>query len=245
MAKIIAETHCHTCACDHAYSTLLENVREAARKQIPFLCVTEHGPKMVDGPHEGYFGNIVRVVPEVLEGVVVLKGAEANILDYEGSLDVPERYLKKLDWVIASYHTVCIQPATPEEHTNGWIAVAKNPLVDVIGHCGDQRFAFDMEKAVRAFAEYGKIVEINAHSFTARPGSAENCLEIAKLCKKYRVPVVCSSDAHFCTGIGEVGESLALLEQVDFPEELILNIDYDRFLRVAREKSGKKLVEER
>ena len=42
--QIIAETHSHTVACDHAFSTLYENVRYAARSGIRFLCVTEHCP---------------------------------------------------------------------------------------------------------------------------------------------------------------------------------------------------------
>ena len=47
--KIIAETHSHTVACSHAYSTITENARAAAQKGLHFLCVTEHGPAMKDG----------------------------------------------------------------------------------------------------------------------------------------------------------------------------------------------------
>lgn len=106
-------------------------------------------------------------MPDVIDGIIVLKGAEANILDYEGSLDVKPSHLEKLGWVIASYHDVTCPHASIADHTAGWIAVAKNPLVDVIGHCGDERFRFDYEAGVQAFAKYGKIVEINAHSLIA------------------------------------------------------------------------------
>ncbi|MCI8649159.1 MAG: phosphatase [Anaerotruncus sp.] len=242
MPEVIAETHCHTNACAHAYSTLYENVQEAARQGLRFLCITEHAPSMDDGPHQWFFKNIVKVVPEVLDGVAVLKGAEVNILDYQGQLDLSDEILEQLDWVIASYHIVCLEPASKAAHTEGWLAVAENPLVDVIGHCGDGRYPFDRERVVQAFAKHNKIVEINAHSFDCRPGSLENCREIALLCKKYRVPVVCSSDAHFFTQIGRVGRSLELLREIQFPEELILNTDYERFLAVAREKSNKNFI---
>lgn len=242
MIQIVAETHSHTIACQHAYSTLYENVQAAARKGLNFLCVTEHGPEMVDGPYEWFFGNIGSVVPDVLDGVIVLKGAEANIMDYDGRLDIAEKHLMKLDWVIASYHVVCVEPSTVEAHTRGWLAVAQNPLVDVIGHCGDSRYAFDLDTVIPAFAQYGKIVEINAHSFACRPGSYENCRAVALACKRHRVPLVCSSDAHFFTQVGEVQESIDLLTEIDFPEELILNADYDRFLALARVKSGRSLV---
>lgn len=240
--SIIAETHSHTIACNHAYSTLLENVHAAAQRGIRFLCVTDHGPQMLDGPHEWFFRNLPKTVPDILDGVVVLKGAEANILDYEGRLDICDKDLGNLDWVIASYHTVCCDPDTEEAHTMGWIKIAENPLVDVIGHCGDARYPFDVETVVKAFAGHGKIVEINAHSFSCRPGSPENCRKIALCCKKYGVPVVCSSDAHFATQIGNVRASLEMLREIDFPEELILNLDYDRFLDVAQAKSGRQLI---
>ena len=112
----------------------------------------------------------------------------------------------------------------------------------MIGHCGDDRYDFDYEPAIQAFAEHQKIVEINAHSFHSRPGSKENCRQIALLCKKYGVRVVCSSDAHFFTDIGNAGEALEMLMEIDYPKEWILNTDYERFLAVAREKSGRKLV---
>ena len=239
----VAETHCHTCACDHAFSTLYENVRYAAAIGMPFLCITEHAPAMTDGPHEWFFRNLPKVVPERLDGVVVLRGAEANIMDYDGGLDLSARSLEQLDWVIASYHTVCIQPSTVEDHTRGWLAIAENPLVDVIGHCGDARYPFDMDTVMRAFARNGKIVEINAHSFSARPGSRERCREVALACKRQGVRIVCSSDAHFFTEIGQVGPALEMLREIAFPEELVLNTDYDRFLAVAREKSGRRLIE--
>ena len=79
-----------------------------------------------------YFGNMPKVVPDFLEGVAILKGVESNILDYCGRLDLSEKKLAALDWVIASYHINCVEPSTPEEHTAGWLAVAKNPHVDVI-----------------------------------------------------------------------------------------------------------------
>ncbi|MFR9255218.1 MAG: hypothetical protein ACLVJ6_06775, partial [Merdibacter sp.] len=77
--------------------------------------------------------------------------------------------------------------------------------------------------------------------FECRPKSDVNCREIARCCKKYGVRVVCSSDAHFFTQIARVDESIKLLRELDFPEELILNANYERFLAAAREKSGRSI----
>lgn len=239
---IVAETHCHTVACDHAFSTIQENARAAKEKGIRFVCITEHCPAMLGAPQSYFFDNLPNAIPDVLDGVVILKGAEANILDFDGKLDLTVKQLKKLDWVIASYHVPCCAPGTIEEHTRGWMAVAENPDVDVIGHCGDVRYAFTHEPVIQAFAKNGKIVEFNSHSFSCRPGSPECCREVALLCKKYDVRVVCSSDAHFSGEIGSAESALAMLKEIDYPEELILNLDEGRFLAVAREKSGRTLL---
>ena len=75
----------------------------------------------------------------------------------------------------------------------------------------------------------GKLVEINNSSFRIRQNSYENCKKIASLCKKYSVPIILNSDAHFCTQIGVFTESLKLLEEINFPEELVINSDITRF----------------
>ncbi len=240
--NIIADTHTHTIACAHAYSTLMENLAVAKQKKIKFLCRTEHGPALPDAPH---IWNIEsgKSLPKKHDGVFIINGVEANIIDYKGGLDVPEQLLAKLDWVIASYHNPCIEPTTKAEHTDGWIAIAENKDVDVIGHCGDIRFDFDHERAIKAFAKNKKIVEVNNSSPVSRPGSSEQCIKIIKLCKHYNVPVVVSSDSHFAANIGNFEWSLAVLKQLKYPKELILNADHKTFAKVINKKSGGKFTE--
>ncbi len=235
---IIADTHTHTIASTHAYSTLLENVAHAKKIGIKLIASTDHCPALPGAPQLWYFHNM-KAFPDVINGVGVLKGCECNILDYKGNLDMTQKDLERLDWVIASFHNQVCEPGTPEQHTNAYLEVAKNPHIDVIGHCGDQRFRFDYERVIPVFKEYGKLVEINNHSFTSRPGSDVNCREIARLCKKYELPVVVSTDAHFCTEIGEFSKSIALLQELDFPEHLVMNADFDRFMELVTQKSGR------
>ncbi|MCL2588613.1 MAG: phosphatase [Oscillospiraceae bacterium] len=243
MRPIIADTHTHTLSCGHAFSTLAENAKAAAAAGLKILAHTEHAPALIGSPTYIYF-NTLRVLPRYMDGVMILRGTEVNIMDYGGSLDLSEERLANLEWVVASYHPPLLEPCTVEEGTRGWMAVAQNPHVDVIGHCGAARYPFEHKPVIREFAETGKIVEINNNSFIARAGSKENCRAIAELCAEYRMPVVLSSDAHYAGDIGKVETAAAMLEEIGFPEELILNIDYDRFLEVARRTSGKTLTDE-
>lgn len=239
--RIIADTHTHTIACDHAYSTILENVACAKQTGVDFLCLTEHAPAMPGGASYIFFATLGNL-PRVIDGVTILKGAELNILDYKGTVDLPEEITAKLDWVIASYHTPCIDPADIASHTEGWLKIAENPHIDVIGHCGNPLYAFEHKPVLEAFYESGKIVEINAHSFQARSGSSENCRAIAIGCAELGIPVVVSSDAHLAYDIGNVEPALAMLEEIGFPKELILNINRDIFARTVENICGLALL---
>ena len=47
-------------------------------------------------------------------GVKIYMGCEANIMDYEGNIDLSEYGLKGCDVVIASLHIPCIKPGNIE-----------------------------------------------------------------------------------------------------------------------------------
>lgn len=228
--NIAGDTHTHTISCQHAYSTLLENIQTAGALGHRFLAATEHGPAIPGGPHEWYFENFRKAVPRQLLGVVVIRGCEANIMDLEGTLDVTPLALERLDLVIASMHRPCYpRDTTKEQRTETWKAVAKDPRVDVIGHLGDPRFEADYQEVIKAVKAGGQAVELNNSSPKSRPGSEENCLRIAALCKEMGVPVLLSTDAHFCAAIGQVDWSLSVVEKVGIPQEQVLNLDYKRF----------------
>jgi len=226
--KIIADTHCHTIASTHAFSTILENAKFASEIGLKYLAITDHAPAMADAPHLWHFFNM-KVIPDELFGVKILKGAEVNILNKHGEIDLDEEALSCLNWIVASFHGPACPPMSVEDTTQAYINIAKNKKIDVIGHSGTPQYAYDYEKAIKAFKEYGKIVEINQSSRIVRWESAENCMQIAKLCKKYEVPVVVNSDAHFAYSIGQVQESLQMLEEIDFPSNLVLNSSVELF----------------
>ena len=241
MYQIIADTHCHTVASTHAYSTVDENAAYAAETGLKILALTDHGPAMSDAPHRWHFYNL-GVLPRKINGVVILRGAEANIIDYDGNLDMDQVCYQRLEWINASFHQESCKPGTVEEHTKAYLAVAQNPYVDVIAHSGTESFRYDYEAGVKAFKEYGKLVEINEGSQRVRTDSLKNCAEIAKLCKKYEVPIVVSSDAHYKTSLGSYTASLKMLEEIDFPEKLILNADITRFCAYLKKKRGLEIL---
>ena len=93
--KIIADTHTHTIASTHAYATITEMTAEAAKLGLYAFAVTDHGIDMPGAPQLWYFHNLC-AVPSTFMGVRVIKGAEANIAEFDGSLDLPEYTLAQL-----------------------------------------------------------------------------------------------------------------------------------------------------
>lgn len=238
--NIVGDTHTHTVACNHAMGTITENAQYAKRLGHRFVAITEHCCTLPYSPPLWYFSNILRNQPHDIDGVFVLKGAEVNIMNVCGQVDLPEKYLSKLDIIIASAHHDAFENGnwSRGDFTNMYCAVAANPLVDIIGHCGSPAYTHDYERAVQAYKQHDKIVEINSSSPHARPGSEENCREIIRLCKKYGVKIVASSDAHSPQNVGAVAWSLAELSAQDFPEELVVNANYDRFRAEFHRRRG-------
>ena len=228
--NIIADTHMHTTASTHAYSTLQEMVHAAADKGLYAAAITDHGIDMPGAPGQWYFHNM-KVVPHIFEGVLVLRGEEANVIDYDGNTDLEQEDLDDLDWVIASIHGICMPKEKPtvEAVTNAWLQVAKNPKINVIGHSGSAEFQYDYETVLKEFGRQGKLVELNESTFINRQKSVTNCVKIMQLCKKRSIPIIVNTDSHFSTLVGCFENSLKLLKELDFPEELVVNSDVVRF----------------
>lgn len=221
----IIDLHCHTVASGHAYSTLQENVHAAINKGLKLIGISDHGPAMPGGAPLFHFLNL-RAIPKEINGIKVLKGAEVNIIDYAGNLDISNENLAQLDYVIASLHPPCIKSGTINENTNAVINAIKNPCVKIIGHPDDSRFPLDYEKVVEAAKLHGALLEVNNSSLAAnsfRLGCLENIKTMLNICKKYKVMIILGSDAHFSSAIGEFSYCIELLKEVDFPEDLIAN----------------------
>lgn len=229
--KFIADTHTHSLASGHAYSTIREMASAAARNGIELLALTEHAPEMPGTCGLYYFMNF-DVIPREMNGVQMLFGSEVNIMNPEGGLDLPESVYKNLDIVIASIHPPCYgMKHTIEENTQAYINVMKNPYVNIIGHPDDGRFPVDYEVIVKTAKETRTLLELNNSSLrpeSFREGGWENLKQMLDLCKKYEVMVTTGSDAHIDEQVGKFPYVQEVLRECDFPEELIATTNIER-----------------
>ena len=231
MLKYCLDTHTHTLASGHAYSTIHEMVSFAKEKGLSLLAITDHAPAMPGTCHRFYFDNL-KVYKGRDLGIELFLGVELNILDYEGHVDLDNTLLSKLDLRIASLHGPCYKIGTVEDNTNAYINAMKNPYIDILGHPDDGRIPVDYVRLVTAAKEHKIALELNNSSLKPgafRENAYENALIYLKLCKEYNVPICLGTDSHVCYDIGDFAYAEKALAEVDFPEELILNTSVERF----------------
>ncbi|MBU5434211.1 phosphatase [Pseudoflavonifractor sp. MSJ-37] len=237
--KHLLDSHTHTVASGHAYCTLLEMVRAAADQGLELICITDHAPAMEGTTCPDYFANL-GVIDREIFGVQVMAGVELDLLDSEGHVDLDHRLLARTDMAIVSLHTKCIPTGdTAEAYTNGLVRAMEDPYINIIGHPDDGRYPLDYPTLVRAAADHGVLLEVNNSSLTPggfRQNAPVHCAEMLKICKKEGVPVVIGSDAHFFSYVGRHQYAEALLKELDFPEELVLNRDPAAFRAVIQTK---------
>lgn len=226
------DVHTHTVMSGHAYSTLQEMVAAAQQKNLDILGITEHAPGIPGTCNPIYFRNL-HVVPRRFGNLRLLLGAELNILDTKGTLDLDEYYYKMLDIRIAGIHLLCWEGGTIEEKTQGMINAIRNPWTQIISHPGDGTAELLFEPIVLAAKESKTLLEINNSSLNPnrnKETALRNNLEILRLCKRYEVPVVLSSDAHISYAIADYSFIWPLLQETEFPDQLIMNYFPARFL---------------
>ena len=113
--QTLLDVHTHTIVSGHAFCTLNEMIAEAQKHDLTLFGVTEHGPALPGTCPSIYFRNM-HVVPRQYGKMRLLMGAELNIIDYEGNIDVTEEEeLDSMDLIIAGLHKLCqfAQPISP------------------------------------------------------------------------------------------------------------------------------------
>lgn len=237
-SRYFLDVHTHTLASGHAYNTILEMAKAAADQNLALLGITEHAPAMPEGCSEFYFSNLGMVDRRVY-GIDLWLGAELNILNYNGKVDLPEDILRRMDLCIASLHGPCIRPGSIRQNTNALIGAMENPYVHIIGHPDDGRYPVDFEEVVQAAKENHVLLELNNNSLDPkgfRLNTRENDRRMLEICAEYGQPVIIGSDAHWMNMIGRRERAVSLIEETGFPYELVMNYHLEEFKRYIKEK---------
>ncbi len=232
------DPHLHCIASGHGTKdTITDLAKQAKTRHMNMIGLTDHGPATMHSGRISYFRNL-RYAPKQRCGIEILYGVELNILDFKGTVDLEDEILEALDYAIISMHLPNIKPGSVEENTFAYVNAMAHPKVKIIGHCEDTRYPVDYEALMVAAKHYGVAFEINNSSLSPdgyRGDVRANVRTILELCKKYRHPIVLSSDSHGKKDVGNFKYAVESLKEVRFPKELVLNRSSEAFRKFINE----------
>ncbi len=260
MIRIACDVHTHTLYSRHAYSTLEEDVRAAANKNLELLGVTDHYSSMLFDEQTlknfQYFVNLI-TWPRVWHDVTLLRGCEADIVDGEGHLfghdivvdhgitgesrrptTLKDEVFAQCDYVIASIHRKDFtREQTPAQNAQMYINALQDPKVLILGHLGRSGVDFELDPVLEAARDLGKLIELNGSSLEdpLKAGkSIDRCRAIAERCAELGTMVSFGGDAHVSYNVARTRKVAELLNEIDFPAELMSCRSKDAFLTACR-----------
>ncbi|MBT4525737.1 MAG: hypothetical protein HOC24_04230 [Deltaproteobacteria bacterium] len=246
---LVVDFHTHSIQSMHAINTLEELLNCAWKKNIQAMAITDHSPgidntlhylqnadkfpqdfRRIKGPDYHYFHVLLTRYQSPLEiPVQLFKGIECSILSHsERSTDLPLKLAPLLDIVIGSVHTLphLFQFQNREQVTEKMIAAMVEPI-DIIGHPCQEKSCPNLEPVVKKAAESGIAMELNYCSLHLKKANIKDTTEMLKLAVKYDCSISLGSDAHMSNELGRDDESKVLLNELNFPPELIVNVSLE------------------
>ena len=233
------DLHTHSIASGHhTQDTLTTLAKRAKDMGLEYLGITDHAPKMQGAANESYFRNLHHADKHI-HGVKILYGAELNVLNRQGEVDLPTNILKGLTYTVASLHKQVFKPQNTTENTLALTNAMLNPYVTIIGHPDDPTFDIDVAALVKEAKNTGTILELSSVGINPdgyRGYSVERLVQMLLLCKQNNVYISLGSDSHGAGKIGNFKNSLKLLEILDFPAELVVNFNPKKFFEIIKSK---------
>ena len=255
--KILGDVHTHTLYSRHAYSTIQENVEAAAAAGLEILGSADHFSHMLfPEQHLRNFQHFTNmdIWPRTWHGVTLLHAAEVDIVGLKGELfgqDLPVtndisgrklsrettlfgRIAPRMDYLVASVHNrEFAEGASLAQTTEMYVNALEESKVFILGHTGRSSVPYDLDEVLTCAREHHKLIELNEHSLELDESGRYHsvCSKIAQRCAELGVGVTVDSDAHMAWQIGRYDSVTAMLEEIHFPEELIVNRGREPFLR--------------
>ncbi|MGI6467523.1 MAG: PHP domain-containing protein [Syntrophomonadaceae bacterium] len=241
--RFFGDYHTHSYLSDGRQS-MEEIVRAANERGLKEIAITDHGPMAaVIGVKDCsiYLEQKAQAakLQEQYPDMRILVGAEANIRDLDGTLDIPEEVITELDLLIAGLHPYTI-PTSVQDGMALWVqnslrhlgkkqshkalvantealiaAVENNPSLDIISHPG-LFFAVDVKAVAEACSRHEVLFEINC---------GHNHPPISDIIEAEQTGVrfIINSDAHFQDTVGHLAYGSSLVEVLGLDAQRIVN----------------------
>lgn len=196
--------HSHTTDSD-GKASIQEMAEAAIDRGHDYLAITDHSSLV--GVVQGLEADDlrdqidrIRALDEEIDDLKLLAGIEVDILK-DGSLDLPDDVLKRLDVCIASVHTSLA--LSEEKQTERILRAMDNPHVQIVGHPTGRRlgqrepYPVDVPRLIEAAADRDCLLELNA-----QPERLDLNDTYCKAAKDAGVTIALGADAHTIESLG-------------------------------------------
>ncbi len=202
LTDLKGDLHSHTSATD-GRNTLREMALAAKAFGLEYLAITEHSRRltMAHGLDPQRLAKQIAEIDELnrsLKGITLLKGIEVDILE-DGTLDLPDSILQKLDLVVGAVHSRFDLPRAKQ--TERILKAMENPHFSVLAHptgrlIGEREPCdVDMLALMRKAKRSGVALEVNS-----QPARLDLAGAQCRMAKDEGVLVAVNSDAHGVDG---------------------------------------------
>lgn len=240
--RIIADYHTHT-RYSHGKGTIRENVEAAIEKGLKAIGICDHGPgHYLYGVKREKIYQMRREVDKLnreYKEIEILLGVEANIIGFDGTIDVDEEIIEMLDILLLGFHYgvlfksigdyLFMNVANPvskllpigrdriiERNTEAIVKAIERYPIDIITHPGD-KVKLNTKKVAEAAYAKGVALEINEkHN--------ELSVENLKIALDTKVDFYINSDAHRPEEVGMVDEAINRIVEANIPLSRVKNL---------------------
>lgn len=173
LKDIKGDLHCHS-DWDGGINSIKEMAKKAIGRGYKYLGISDHTKflKIEHGLNEKELAEQRKEINELNDDFkkqeidfYIFQGAETNILK-DGSIDIKDDALKKLDYVIAGVHSGL--KMSKLEMTRRIIKAMKNPYVKIISHPTGRilkkrdEYQIDLDEILKVAQEFDIVLEVNA-----------------------------------------------------------------------------------
>lgn len=239
--RIISDYHTHTIY-SHGKGSIRENVEAAIAKGLKTIAITDHGPG-----HRFYgvsLENLYKMREEIdslneeYNEIQILLGVEANVMNYNGEIDVNDEILGLIDILLLGYHygiiptniSSCLNlyirnffskilklkdSKIVEKNTDALIKAINKYPVKIITHPGSKAW-LNIERLANECARQNVLLEINSSHSQLSVESLEIALTTG-------VKFSIDSDAHSPERVGDFEKGLDRIKKLNIPKDRIYN----------------------
>lgn len=232
--KLLADLHTHSknSRFNHGKNTIEEMAIAANEMGLVEIGITDHGYAHFFRTTKAKIRQARKIVDEIntWSKTKVLLGIEADIISEDGTLDIDNETLAKLDILVVGYHKMIFTdfanffgktPRTPEARkkcTNAFINAINKYPVTMVSHL-DSILKTDLYEIGKVCRQRGTLVEINNRHNKWTEKQIDDLIASGCL-------FAVSSDAHSREKVGDVDRALEFIRKYNIPSERVANVEF-------------------